>query len=69
MDLLSMDMGAASRSRMPNLLRSVAGSGLCCAVLDLQAAGAAFVTGEHRVMRLAGRVAGLVQDDVAVASP
>jgi hypothetical protein len=43
MDLLSMDMGNASRSRTPNPLGSVAEPGLCFDVLDLQAAVAASV--------------------------
>lgn len=64
-----MDMGNASRSRTPNPLGSVAEPGLYFDVLDLQAAVAASVEGGHRVVRLAGRVADFVRDDVALAGP
>jgi hypothetical protein len=69
MDLLSMDTGNASRSRTPNPLGSVAEPGLRFDGLDLQVAVAASVEGGDRVVRLAGRVAGFVRDDVAVAGP
>jgi hypothetical protein len=64
-----MDMGNAPRSRTPNPPSSVAEPGLCFDVLDLQAAVAALVEGGHRVVRLVGRVAGFVRDDVALAGP
>jgi hypothetical protein len=69
MGLLSMDTGNASHSRTPNPPGSVAEPGLRFDVLDLQAAVAASAEGGHRVVRLAGRVAGFVRDDVAVAGP
>lgn len=69
MGLLSVDTGNASHSRTPNPPGSVAEPGLYFDGLDLQAAVAASMEGGHRVVRLAGRVAGFVRDDVAVDGP